>query len=202
MAICWGWWKASKHQWMTLEVPLTQSLGTAESMVPELWEEHVSHPHPHGVKLETAGPVLLGWKAIPWPANASCFPNTVELEEAQGIWDLALNITPGLVASAEQDSQISTVWVHWMSFLCWGPETHRAPTHLGEKCIKFRPPLCSPPLPPPGHWANVHWIFGGVWPLFTQRISELCKALGSSPAFFRRVITFSPALLSLPLHRD
>lgn len=55
-------------------------------MVPELWEEHVSHPHPHGVKLETAGPVLLlGWKAIPWPANASCFPSTVELEEAPGI---------------------------------------------------------------------------------------------------------------------
>lgn len=54
-------------------------------MVPELWYEHVSHPHPCEKKPGTAEPVPLGWKAIPWSASTRCFPNTVELEKAHGI---------------------------------------------------------------------------------------------------------------------
>lgn len=95
MAVCRGWWKASRHWGMTLEVPSDSESG--DSRLHGAWAVGGAcvTPTPTWMKLE-AGPVLLpGWKAIPWPANASCFPSTVELEEAQGIWGLALNITPG-----------------------------------------------------------------------------------------------------------
>lgn len=101
---------------------LTQCQGTAESMVPELWEERVLHPHPCGEKLGTAGPVLvlLGWKAIPLPARTSCVPSTVELEEAQGIWDLALPVTPEVLWPLLSKTGKSSGWgcecTRWASF--------------------------------------------------------------------------------------
>lgn len=98
---------------------LTQSQGTAGSHGAwELSGGACVTPTPTWMKLE-AGPVLLpGWKAIPWLANASCFPSTVELEEAQkGLEGWLLTPHPGLVASAEQDSQISRYeCAGWASF--------------------------------------------------------------------------------------
>lgn len=85
-----------------------------------------------------------------------------------------------------------------VSFL--GARATSAPIHLCGKCGKVRPPLYSPPLPPPGHWANVQLT--DLWWSLTPAHAEYLRVVQSVrefPGILQGNYHFQPCLTSCSL---
>lgn len=109
------------------------------------------------------------------------FSQYCRIGEGSRYLDLALNITPKfqwpLLNKLGKSSGCE--YISWGSF-------SRSQSHICShpslwKVGKFRPPFCSPPLPPPGHWANVHLT--DLWWSLTPAHTEYLRVVQSVREF-------------------